>query len=97
MKLQKALRLRTIREEHCVSEAIDKAKSKYPRIDEVFDGLKWRLARDPESGFELPNTDSPKYLIKPDPPLKNLPIITILYEFDAFQVNILDVKISSKS
>lgn len=43
-------KLRTIIEQQLVSASIQRAKSEYPRIEEMFDGIKWALARNPIRG-----------------------------------------------
>lgn len=42
--------LRTIVEERIVSASIKRTKQEYPRIEEMFDGFKWVLARNPFRG-----------------------------------------------
>lgn len=48
----------TIREELHVSDAVDSAVSKYPFAEDAFDSAKWRIARDPECGTPVSQTDT---------------------------------------
>ena len=43
-------KLRTIIEQPLVSASIQRAKGEFPRIEEMFDGIKWALARNPIRG-----------------------------------------------
>ena len=86
--------LRTICEDKSVSQTIDEAIKLSPRIEEAFDGLKWRLAREPENGVKLQGTNPEKYLFKITPLIKNIPSITVLYEFNNHTVTILSIRIT---
>jgi hypothetical protein len=83
---------RTIVEEIVVTEKIDAVLPNIPRLEEVIDGLKWRLSREPERGYSLPGENPPKYLYKIDPPATNFPMVTVLYEFDENEVHVLDIR-----
>ena len=48
----------TIREEHHVSDNVDAAVSKYPFAEDAFEAAKWRIARDPECGTPVSQTDA---------------------------------------
>ena len=48
----------TVREELNVTEAVDSAVAKYPFAEDVFEAAKWRIARDPECGKPVSETDS---------------------------------------
>jgi len=43
--------LREIVEEHVVYQTIDAERVIYPRLEEAYDALKWRLSRTPEFGY----------------------------------------------
>lgn len=88
--------LRTICENKLVSQKIDEAIKLFPRIEEAFEGLKWRLAREPENGIKILGTNPEKYLFKITPSRNNIPSITILYEFDNHKVTILDKNNTTK-
>lgn len=88
--------LRTICENKLVSQTIDEAIKQFPRVEEAFDGLKWRLSREPEKGVKLLSTNPGKYLFKTIPSENNIQSITVLYEFDNNNVTILDIKITSQ-
>lgn len=47
MSLKGRPKLRTIVEQPLVTAALKRAKEEYPRIEEMFDGIKWKLARNP--------------------------------------------------
>lgn len=50
MSYQGRPKLRTIIEQQLVTAALKRAKQEYPRIDELFEGIKWMLARNPTYG-----------------------------------------------
>ena len=86
--------MRTIREEKPVSQAIEEAKAKYPRIEEIYEGLAWRLAREPEVGYQLPNVSPPTFIYKIQPTLTDQPAISVLYRYSDDLVEILAIRIS---
>jgi hypothetical protein len=84
--------MRTIVEDPSVSEAVDKARVKYPRLDEAFEGLKWYLSRVPERGEAL---DDANWLYRQDGDAEdNIPAILTIYTFDAHFVKLkfIDIK-----
>ena len=87
---------RTICESHDVEQAIAAARSHFPRIEEIIDGWKWRLAREPESGYRLPGHNPATYLMRSaGAPELGIPSITFLYRFDEDRVDLLRVRIGS--
>jgi hypothetical protein len=76
--------LRTIVEDSIVSETIDQQTEIYPRLGEAFDGLKWFLARSPESG-EIVDDFHWIYRNEADRE-QNIPSILIIYTFDENKV-----------
>ena len=88
---------REIIEERSVSTAIDRAISKYPRIQEEFEGLKWRLSRAPEDGYCIPGSKPPFYIFKIEPPIEEVPLIAVLYQYDENQVKIRAIRIIPQS
>lgn len=91
-------KMRTIVEEQIAQTKIDSAKNKYKRLEDIYNGLSWRLAREPESGVLIGNKNPDIYLIKIDPVVDmQLPGILALYSYDDNQVNVLDVRIDPPS
>ena len=78
--------MRTVREEQVVSEVVDRAREKYPRLEEVFEGLKWYISRVPESGEAL---DDANWLYRQDGDAEDkIPAILMIYTFDANYVTL---------
>lgn len=84
--------MREIVAEHGVSLLIDEARGKYPRINEIYASLEWRLSRAPEDGIRISFTDPPAYLFQSMDVLGE-PSILVLYEFDETCVTFLDIRI----
>lgn len=86
---------RTIREAEDIEPTLRAASEKYPRIEEVWEGWKWRLARGPQAGYKLPGATPTMYLIKSEgSETLQIPALTILYAFDDDHVDIHSVRIS---
>jgi hypothetical protein len=85
--------MRTIREETAISKYFDENTLKYPRLSDVLDGLKWRLARKPESGT---NIEKNFYILASSDvfDIPNLPTLVLLYKFDSSTVDIIDARIT---
>jgi hypothetical protein len=76
-------------EEKRVGDEISRLKKKHSRIEEVFEGLKWVLAKNPERGVLIPGMNPPRYLIKTAKfNIQGVPSILIVYNFTADDVNI---------
>ncbi|HSY03764.1 MAG TPA: hypothetical protein VK819_16495 [Acidobacteriaceae bacterium] len=76
--------MRTVVEEQSVSEAVDKARNRYPRLGDVFEGMKWYLARAPERGEAL---DDVNWVYRQDGDAdEDVPDILTIYTFDADRV-----------
>jgi len=88
--------MRTIIEEEHVSSKLDKHAAQYPRVNDVWRGVEWLLARKPERGVFLDEFEGEDlYLFKSSIiSTPNIPVITVLYKFNANEVTILDIKIS---
>jgi hypothetical protein len=72
--------MRTVIEEHAVSNVIDAERAIYPRLAEAFDGLKWWLSHRPESGVLL---DEESWIYKQAGNEKlNIPSLVTIYTFD---------------
>jgi len=84
---------RIIIEEQLVEKRIDQAVTKLPRLAEMWDGIKWRLARSPEKG-QLIEIGSDYYGVKTSSwSPGGVPSITVLYRFDNEYVYIEGSKI----
>jgi hypothetical protein len=55
---------RTVVETDLVAARIDAAAKKYPRIGELYESLKWLLARDPDAGVLIPGSNPPRRIAK---------------------------------
>lgn len=66
-------------------------RKKFSRFDDVWDGLLFRLARDPEAGTEEPF--HPKVFLMETPVTgdADLPRIAVLYQFNATKVFLIRV------
>ena len=82
---------RTVIESRIAEQTIDSEIKKVPRLIDIYDGIKWRLARDPESGYRVPRTNPPTYVIHSYH--WNVASVVAAYHFNDDQVEILDVKI----
>jgi hypothetical protein len=85
-------RARTIVETKTAESQIDNFKNLYERFEDGFEGVKWRLARNPECGSRI----NDRYLILKSENWKelmsvDLPHIRVLYSFDDNQVMIISV------
>ena len=86
--------MRSIRQEHRVSDKLDQATYQSGRLDEVYRSIEWLLSRQPERGVRVPNTNPVRYLIKVDPVASaGSKGLLLLYTFDDSYVDILDIKI----
>ena len=84
---------RTIQESELVSKRIDEAVKREPNLHDLYEyGIKWKIARHPDAGTKVP--DSEYYIAKtffwrPG----GVPSITVLYKFDDQYVYIESSKI----
>lgn len=88
--------LRSICEEDEVGALIDSKIKQYPRIDELWEGWKWRLSRDPfTDAVPVRGSNPPAFLIKsPDLTAYGLPSgMTILYTFNNECVYVVGLRI----
>jgi len=88
--------MRDVFEEHEVRKIIDAATTRYRRLEDAYEGLKWRLSHEPQNGVLIPGYSSPRFLYKIDPPNEELPIILALYEFDGNRATILSLRLIDK-
>ena len=84
---------RTVILEDAAREYLDEEERKYPRLSEVYRALEWRIARQPEAGYRIPNYTPARYLVKS---LYRQPcacILTLMYRFTESEVNIEFVRV----
>jgi hypothetical protein len=79
--------------------ALDEAKKKYPRVEDVYNGWAWRLAREPEVGVPVPlkeltgKAPTADVRVVRSGNLPGLPCLVLLYRFDDAQVVILQLRV----
>jgi hypothetical protein len=84
--------MRTLIERPSVSETIEINAAQYPRLIQAYEGLRWLLSRQPESGELL---DAHHWIIKqPGVSEIKVPAITAIYRFDHTTVEIIAVLVS---
>jgi hypothetical protein len=78
--------MRTVIEDECVSDVIDLEQTKFPRLADAFDALKWWLARRPENGLLM---DDINWICKQNGDRdQNIPALVAIYTFDYRSVTI---------
>jgi hypothetical protein len=82
---------RTIIESHIAVKTIDEEIKKVPRLIDIYDGIKWRLARQPEGGYRVPKTKPQTWVIHSYH--WGIAAVVVAYHFDDDQVEILVVKV----
>ena len=90
------MRTRTVVEDHSVTLIVDDACQRYEWMEDVFKGVTWRLARQPELGREVPHQEHSErfFLFKQDPwPELGMPGILVLYTYSETEVHLLDAKV----
>lgn len=84
---------RTIVESELCAQRIKKAIERAPLLEDLYErAIKWKLARSPESGYQVDDSEyyiAKKYSWRPG----GTPIITVLYRFDDEYVYIESSKI----
>ena len=83
--------LRTVVEGLRVSSKIDAEGSRYPRLEEAYDALKWWLAHEPNSGDAI--TDYWWACEQKGDSRANIPTLGALYSFDEDEVYIASILI----
>lgn len=84
--------MRAVCEQESVTQSITRARGQFKRIDEAYEGLQWRLSRDPHAGHEV---QPGFYMYKQAGlPSVGVPTLTVLYEFDDHTVTIRGIRIS---
>src|SRR5258708_7028438 len=85
---------RTIVEARDASALIDTEIDNYPRLRDLYDGLTWRVARDPHIGYPVPETSPPLFLVHSrDWKRPGLPVIVLAYTFTVDRVFVQAVRV----
>lgn len=85
---------RTVVESRDAQGLIDNETDGYPRLRDLYDGLLWRLARQPEIGYPVPETDPPLFLIhSTNWRRRPLPVIVIAYTYTPDRVFVQAVRV----
>jgi len=83
--------IRTVIENVSVSLAVDVGQSRYPRLEDAYDALKWDLAHEPEIG-EI--TDDVNWLyVQAGDMQVNIPELVVVYTFDHREVVLKHIRI----
>ena len=84
---------RTVIESPDAQRWIDEARGRDrpDRLTDIYEGLKWRLARQPEVGYRLPKVEPDTYVVHSFH--WNVAAIVAVYRFDADDVHIIDLNI----
>jgi len=82
---------RTVIESHVAASIIDNEIKRIPRLIDIYEGVKWRLAREPEIGYRVPRTTPPTYVVHSYH--WRIAAVIVAYHFNEDQVEILDVKV----
>lgn len=83
---------RTIRESHVAAHVIDANIRQNPRIDDIYQGLTWRLARQPELGYRVPNTNPETYVVHSYH--WGVVAVVVAYQFKDDLVHIIDLQVT---
>jgi hypothetical protein len=70
-------------EESCVSQGVESYTSQYPRFEDLWIALTWRIAREPKCGQACRN--GIHYILKSDSNLRQFgfPVITLMYRIES--------------
>lgn len=82
---------RTIVESHDAEQTVDQEIKGNPHFSDFYEGLKWRLAREPDIGYRVPETDPQTYVVHSYH--WSVAAIIVAYRFDDNQVEILNLRI----
>lgn len=87
--------MRTIREELCVSSALDDAEGTFPRIRDMWDGITWHLARSPEDGACKISKDSEIFYLRVFSPItEGFPEVLVVFQLapNLVSVQVVDIR-----
>lgn len=85
---------KTVIESAQSQESIDSAIKTYPRLSDLYEGLKWRLARRPaESGVKISRLHD-KYIVKTlDWSSYGVPVVRVIYSFNENETEIIAIDV----
>ena len=83
---------RTVVEGHVAAHVIDNEIKRYPRLPDIYEGVKWRLAREPDIGYRAERSNPDTYVIHSYHWNAGF-AVTVAYHFNSEQVEILDVRV----
>jgi hypothetical protein len=86
---------RTVIEDNRAASAVDEAEARYPRFSDLYEGIKWRLARKPEeSGEPVPDFEGYYTLKTPNWIIEGVPVVQVLYKVrNKNEVTIVDFRV----
>ncbi len=83
---------RTVRESHIAEKTINNELKHNSRLGDIYEGIKWRLAREPDIGYRVPNTNPQIYVIHSYH--WGEAAVVVAYHFDNDLVDILDLRVT---
>jgi hypothetical protein len=87
---------RSVAYEDVVTKKLEdpKTNKKFPRLEDLWRGFEWRLARDPGIGVPVPGSVPTLCVVKTrDSSVPGVPTVLVLYTFDTTVITVLDVLI----
>lgn len=86
---------RTVIETNEVARIIDAEIKRIPRLHDVYEGLKWRIARDPDSGYPVSGTRPPRRVMRSDE-YRSIPgVLVVAYTFGENEAEIVGVRLET--
>ena len=71
---------------------LDKQVTKNEHLTDLWEGLKWRLARDPLADtYRIQNSEPPTYVARS--PKRSGAALVAVFRFDAFNLHICDLRV----
>lgn len=83
---------RTVVESRIAEKVIDSEIKQRPRLSDIYEAIKWRLARGPDVGYCVPRSNPSTYVVHSFHWHIGVAVV-IAYLFDNDQVEILDVMV----
>ena len=66
---------RSVTIEEAAREELDEQIRRFTRIEDIYRGLEWRIARNPEAGAIIPRSDPAQFIVKSRPFFFPVPLI----------------------
>src|SRR5687768_16891418 len=71
---------------------IDKEIAPDPQLSDFWEGLKWRLSRDPLTGaYRVPQSEPPTYIARSHH--WGVASLVVVYRFDAIELHVVDLSV----